>query len=212
MDQIDERVIVDYVSYQGQSNDLADLEDFKHKPKQRRDIRSARGVVFQREDGDTSGRRRRRRRHREYSSDDSDNEPDEETAELQSKTDIQITAFQPFGHDAGQTDKATDGDLEETNTLADEISETFNIQKEAVNLLYPALVPGFGLKRKKWQWFLSDELQDVKWNPMAFESLQLEKSTKHLVEALVKGHKTDSAAFDDVMPGKGQGLIFLLHG
>ncbi|KAK3334385.1 hypothetical protein B0H65DRAFT_593015 [Neurospora tetraspora] len=36
--------------------------------------------------------------------------------------------------------------------------------------------------------------------------------TKDMVEALVKGHKSKGVVFDDVIAGKGQGLIFLLHG
>lgn len=96
--------------------------------------------------------------------------------------------------------------------LSEAVADSFNISEEDFQLLFPALVPGFGLKEKEWRWLLSDELRDVKWNKFAFESLQLEDVTKDLVQALVKGHKAKSTAFDDGMPGKGQGLIFLLHG
>lgn len=92
------------------------------------------------------------------------------------------------------------------------VEDSFSASKEDFNLLFPAFVPAFGLKKKNWLWVLSDQLRDVAWNMVTFESLQLEKATKHLVQALIKGHKANSTAFDDLVPGKGQGLVFLLHG
>lgn len=92
------------------------------------------------------------------------------------------------------------------------VSEIFNIPESDFGLLFPALVPAFCLQSKKWRWILSDGLGDLNWNYEAFESLRLNAMTKHLVQALVKGHKARSIEFEDVVPGKGQGLIFLLHG
>jgi hypothetical protein len=91
------------------------------------------------------------------------------------------------------------------------VSEIFNISDTDFRLLFPALVPAF-CQSKKWRWILSDRLHNLSWNRGAFESLRLNKTTKHLVQALVKGHKARSIEFEDVIPGKGQGLVFLLHG
>ncbi|KAK1240247.1 hypothetical protein MKX08_007689 [Trichoderma sp. CBMAI-0020] len=96
--------------------------------------------------------------------------------------------------------------------LSRDVSEAFHISIEDFELLYPALIPAFWLGEKKWWWLRSDEIQDVEWNANAFEFLRLEKMTKNLVESLVKGHESGSVSFDDVIEGKGQGLIFLLHG
>ncbi|TFA99724.1 hypothetical protein CCMA1212_008560 [Trichoderma ghanense] len=68
------------------------------------------------------------------------------------------------------------------------------------------------LGEKKWMWLRSEELQDVEWNTNAFEFLRLEPLTQGLIESLVKGRESGSISFDDVIAGKGQGLIFLLHG
>ncbi|KAF1953525.1 AAA family ATPase, partial [Byssothecium circinans] len=92
------------------------------------------------------------------------------------------------------------------------VIDSFNVSKDQFELLFSALIPAFVLKEKEWLWLLSDELNDVRWNTVAFESLRLEPQTNDLVQALVKGHKIKSNVFDDVMPGKGLGLIFLLHG
>ena len=110
------------------------------------------------------------------------------------------------------TEDSPESNLQDLSSLSEAVADCFNITKEQFELLFPALIPGFVLKEKGWLWLLSDELRDVKWNTVAFESLQIQTNTKNLVQALVKGHKIKSTQFDDVMPGKGQGLIFLLHG
>lgn len=95
--------------------------------------------------------------------------------------------------------------------LCELATECYGVTAETFELLFPALIPAFGLKSKAWRWVLTDGLSDVKWNTTAFEALQLEGGTKDLIQALVRGHKS-KASFDDVVPGKGQGLVFLLHG
>ncbi|KAI0437193.1 P-loop containing nucleoside triphosphate hydrolase protein [Xylaria telfairii] len=96
--------------------------------------------------------------------------------------------------------------------LSRAVQEAFHISEETFKLLFPALVPAFGLRNKNWWWLVVDDLKEVTWNTAAFETLQLDPGTKDLVQCLVKGHKHKSVVFDDVMSGKGQGLIFLLHG
>lgn len=111
-----------------------------------------------------------------------------------------------------EPDGSPQPDRDDITGLSQAVEECFNVSKEDFSLLFPALVPAFGLKKKTWLWILSDQLQDVAWNMAAFKFLQLEAATKHLVQALVKGHKTNSTVSDDVVAGKGQGLVFLLHG
>lgn len=102
-----------------------------------------------------------------------------------------------------EPDGSPQPDRDDITGLSQAVEECFNVSKEDFSLLFPALVPTFSLKKKTWLWILSDQLQDVAWNMAAF---------KYLVQALVKGHKTNSTVFDDVVAGKGQGLVFLLHG
>lgn len=104
-------------------------------------------------------------------------------------------------------------DTSNLTNLGQVVVDKFKISSGDFGLLFPALVPAYGLKSKEWSWLCSDSLRDVDWSLKAFESLQLESRTKHLVESLVKGQSSkQGAAFDDVIPGKGQGLVFLLHG
>ncbi|KAK3949799.1 hypothetical protein QBC32DRAFT_348279 [Pseudoneurospora amorphoporcata] len=95
--------------------------------------------------------------------------------------------------------KSRKPDLKTFKGVAEAASKKFYIDKFVIGLLFPALVPVFGLKSKVWCWALADQLQDVKWNMAAFRSLQLDQVTKNLVEALVKGHKHKKVVFDDVI-------------
>ncbi|KAK1832647.1 hypothetical protein QBC39DRAFT_347835 [Podospora conica] len=98
-------------------------------------------------------------------------------------------------------------------TLAKTAHAVLGVPEKNLMLLFPGLLPAFGLKSKKWRWVLADKLEDVVWSKAAFEFLQLNQGTKRLVQCLVEGHKDSvTMGFDDVVAGKGQGLIFLLHG
>ncbi|EGO57267.1 hypothetical protein NEUTE1DRAFT_41557, partial [Neurospora tetrasperma FGSC 2508] len=113
------------------------------------------------------------------------------------------------GDEQPKREKANFGTI---NGVVEAAAKKFKVEKSDVELLFPALVPVFGLKSKSWRWALADKLQDVKWNMTAFRSLQLDQLTKNLIQGLVKGHKDKKVVFDDIIEGKGQGLIFLLHG
>jgi hypothetical protein len=56
-----------------------------------------------------------------------------------------------------------------------------------------------------------DRIRDVNWNKKAFESLVVEEDTKHLVEALIS-NQINAERSTDLISGKGNGLIILLHG
>jgi SpoVK/Ycf46/Vps4 family AAA+-type ATPase len=57
-----------------------------------------------------------------------------------------------------------------------------------------------------------DRLRDIVWSEEAFHSLVLEPKQKVLIHSLVKQHKHRAALFDDIVVGKGKGLIGLLSG
>jgi len=57
-----------------------------------------------------------------------------------------------------------------------------------------------------------DHLQDIVWSEEAFRSLVLGSKQKILIHSLVKQHARRAALFDDIVAGKGQGLIGLLSG
>jgi ATPase family associated with various cellular activities (AAA) len=71
-------------------------------------------------------------------------------------------------------------------------------------------IPGYSLFDKKWCWFSVDFVQPVLFNEHAFQSLLLPQRRKDLVHALVTNHGSDE--FDDLIKGKGKGLVFVLYG
>ncbi|KAJ4322672.1 hypothetical protein N0V84_004697 [Fusarium piperis] len=86
---------------------------------------------------------------------------------------------------------------------------------ESDQLLCPARIPGFSLRHRRWGWFLIDEayLTDIEWKADPFQYLVMEESRKKVIEHLVKGHMNGGGYdFDDLVAGKGRGLIILLRG
>ncbi|KAI8224684.1 hypothetical protein K4K54_005128 [Colletotrichum sp. SAR 10_86] len=73
-------------------------------------------------------------------------------------------------------------------------------------------VLGFNLKEKTWENFEVDRVHDIEWNTKPFESLVLPDGYKELILAFVESQVKDNDNFDDVINGKGGGLVALLAG
>lgn len=57
-----------------------------------------------------------------------------------------------------------------------------------------------------------DRITEVTWNKAAFKQLVVPEETKELILATVTVHGQRSSATMDIIDGKGQGLLMLLHG
>ncbi|KAL1836360.1 hypothetical protein VTJ49DRAFT_5252 [Mycothermus thermophilus] len=80
-------------------------------------------------------------------------------------------------------------------------------------LIASPVVLGFAFAEKLWLEFTVSGIKDIQWNNGAYESLVLEPKTKDIVKALVESHKYHPAeSIDDVIQGKGKGLVAVLHG
>ncbi|EON63621.1 hypothetical protein W97_02849 [Coniosporium apollinis CBS 100218] len=80
-------------------------------------------------------------------------------------------------------------------------------------LIASPVVLGFAFSEKLWLEFSLSGVRDIEWNAGAFESLVLPANQKSIVSALVSTHKFHAAeTIDDVVQGKGRGLVFVLHG
>ncbi|KAI5457132.1 hypothetical protein BGZ63DRAFT_365701 [Mariannaea sp. PMI_226] len=80
-------------------------------------------------------------------------------------------------------------------------------------LLASPVVLGFAFSEKQWLEFCVSGIEDIKWNDKAWDSLVLEDGTKDLIKALVESRKYQaSKTIDDVIQGKGKGLVTVLHG
>ncbi|KAF2029057.1 P-loop containing nucleoside triphosphate hydrolase protein [Setomelanomma holmii] len=79
-------------------------------------------------------------------------------------------------------------------------------------LLCSSRVHAFSLVAKRWGIFYVKHIKDAEFNTTAFDSLVLSQHNKDLIRSLVNDHENKHSSFDDLIKGKGKGLIFLLHG
>ncbi|KAK5996979.1 ATPase family AAA domain-containingA-like-like protein [Cladobotryum mycophilum] len=85
--------------------------------------------------------------------------------------------------------------------------------KDEDYLIASPVVFGFSFSEKQWLEFSVSGVNDIKWNDSAWDSLVLESKTKDLIHALVLSRKYNAAqTIDDVIQGKGKGLVTVLHG
>ena len=82
---------------------------------------------------------------------------------------------------------------------------------EQFELLFPLKIRGFNLRRKKWVDLLADRITDVAWNKEAFRNLVIDRKARDLITVLVSNQLAAEKGTDLIM-GKGNGLILLLHG
>ena len=78
-------------------------------------------------------------------------------------------------------------------------------------LLLPFKIKGYNLRRKKWYDLAVDRISDVKWNTEAFSKVVIDRKVKDLIRALVEKQLAADVS-TDLIVGKGNGLILLLHG
>ncbi|KAI9693169.1 MAG: hypothetical protein M1822_005165 [Bathelium mastoideum] len=80
-------------------------------------------------------------------------------------------------------------------------------------LIASPVVLGFAFSEKLWLEFSLGGVRDIEWDEHAFDALVMPPSHKRIVKALVESHKFHAAkTIDDVIQGKGKGLVSVLHG
>ncbi|EHK97647.1 P-loop containing nucleoside triphosphate hydrolase [Glarea lozoyensis ATCC 20868] len=79
-------------------------------------------------------------------------------------------------------------------------------------LLASKYLRGYSLKDKQWFKLDLGSVREIEWNETAFSSLVLPEDTKDLVRAFAQSQIQQEEVFDDVIKGKGKGVIMLLSG
>ncbi|KAI1135019.1 P-loop containing nucleoside triphosphate hydrolase protein [Hypoxylon sp. FL0543] len=79
-------------------------------------------------------------------------------------------------------------------------------------VLCNASMKGFDFQAKEWVYLYVDHVKDIVWNDDAFEKLVLSPEYKKIIWAFVDAQLSGSDDFDDVVRGKGKGIILLLSG
>lgn len=93
----------------------------------------------------------------------------------------------------------------------DNLSSRPPLTEEQLIMTYP-MVRGYALKNKRWMEFFVDDVAEVQFNEQAFKSLVLPHDQKELILAFAQSQVKFKNVFDDVILGKGKGIIMLLSG
>ncbi|AEO69875.1 uncharacterized protein THITE_2120632 [Thermothielavioides terrestris NRRL 8126] len=79
-------------------------------------------------------------------------------------------------------------------------------------MLTNATVRGYSFTAKRFLEFFVEDLSEIEWNSRCFEDLVLDPAIKKTVQALVSTHAQKRDTFNDIVKGKGMGLVCVLHG
>ena len=125
-----------------------------------------------------------------------------------------------FSQDGNEDDdyqsdyRSSDEDGEYESDLDTATGERSNSKSLTIDqlLLCSASLKGYSLKNKKWLTFSIGSVLDIVYSGSAFESLVLPEDHKELILALAESQVQHRDSFDDVIQGKGKGMIMLLSG
>ncbi|KAK8060863.1 26S proteasome regulatory subunit 4 [Apiospora saccharicola] len=119
----------------------------------------------------------------------------------------QLDKVESQGHKEGETKK--DAKTAAAAAAASKIPEF----SDEEYLIASPVVLGFAFGEKLWLEFTVSGIKDIVWNEHAYDSLVREPNKKEIVQALVESHKYHpTESIDDVIQGKGKGLVAVLHG
>ncbi|KAF2965660.1 hypothetical protein GQX73_g7926 [Xylaria multiplex] len=108
-------------------------------------------------------------------------------------------------HDESQAEKRFMIDYEEVMDRDQPPSSTFLA-------CLPAHIHGYDLAEKTWKLIRVDRTTNVTWNKSIFKQLVLPSRDKELIQAVVTAHGQEMSRTADIIGGKGQGVLLLLHG
>jgi len=128
--------------------------------------------------------------------------------------------------DKGCWQVVTKGDLDDKAMKTENIEAVDDVEAEKAKkeeppftdddyLLAAPVVLGYAFNDKLWLEFPVANVSDIKWNESAFDSLVLPDAQKDIVRALVETHAgstNNTSTIDDIIQGKGRGLVSVLHG
>jgi hypothetical protein len=110
-------------------------------------------------------------------------------------------------YDGGEDSMPLDGHF------ADEEDATKHVPlTEEQKLICSPLLRGYSLKSKLWLNFFVNCVKEIEWQKDAFDRLVLPKNQKELILGFTESQRKYRESFDDVIEGKGRGMIILLCG
>ncbi|TGO36450.1 hypothetical protein BHYA_0124g00110 [Botrytis hyacinthi] len=103
-----------------------------------------------------------------------------------------------------------DGKRKASDTLDEDTMAQDSPPYPSFVYLLPSKIIGYNMRHKKWVELHPDWLSEVVWDKKAFKKLVLAQKTKDLIEALIV-NQIAAEESTDLISGKGNGLILLLH-
>jgi hypothetical protein len=116
------------------------------------------------------------------------------------------------GSSSDSDDYDSDEDYDSESDLVSVKPEVQPLTREQL-LIATHELRGYALKEKKWLYLSIENVKEIVWNEEAFKSLVAPPEQKELVLAFARSQsKNKGHGFDDVIQGKGRGIILLLSG
>lgn len=149
----------------------------------------------------------------ESSSDDGGNTqhtPSEDTLQ-------EVKRFKAVKMPDGQTvivlvNSKDDPDTDADSSRAIQKQDSHEFSEEELLIASP-IVLGFAFGEKLWLEFTVSGISDIVYNDEAFDTLVLPENQKDIIKALVSSHAFHAhKSIDDIISGKGRGLVAVLHG
>ena len=103
-------------------------------------------------------------------------------------------------------------DLCPPDTWVDSTTNQYDKLSDHHHLVCAYWVNGFCFPYKQWAQFSVMHLVNIKWNEEAFAQLAISETRRRVIHGLVKAHRKDETAFDDIVSDKGKGMVGLLCG
>ncbi|KAK2596210.1 hypothetical protein QQS21_006358 [Conoideocrella luteorostrata] len=131
---------------------------------------------------------------------------------------IWLDALHPDNNDEGNGYDSDNDESDRYSCNSYDSSSTQNEENEVTPLTEEQLiftspiVRGYSLGTKRWMEFFLDDVTDVEFDTKAFSSLVMPAEKKELILAFAEAQAKYKDAFDDVITGKGKGIIMLLCG
>ncbi|KAI6846830.1 P-loop containing nucleoside triphosphate hydrolase protein [Hortaea werneckii] len=108
----------------------------------------------------------------------------------------------------------SDGGMPVDGFFADEDDDATKkvVLSDEQKMICTPLVRGYALKEKLWLNFFVNAVHDIEFSDRAFESLVLPRNQKELILGFTATQQSYMSSFDDVVAGKGRGIVLLLCG
>ncbi|KAI9764600.1 MAG: hypothetical protein M1840_008329 [Geoglossum simile] len=113
---------------------------------------------------------------------------------------------------ADTSDDSSCGDTEIDSSDEDHQRAPVAKLTEEQLMITSTMVRGYALKDKKWASFYVNSISEIQFSETAFDTLVLPGARKELILAFAESQLKCKKTFDDVIQGKGKGIIMLLSG